>query len=80
MVTYLIAAVVFLLAMTGMAVGTILGRRQLQCSCKVTPQVMGEGFSDPCPNADDCGRRMVDETQLIQTPALLPKTDGPTDV
>jgi hypothetical protein len=73
--TYIAAAVIFLLAVTGMAVGMILGRRPLQCSCKGTQRVMGEELSDPCPNATSCSRRMVDDTQLIQNPAGLPDTD-----
>jgi thiamine biosynthesis lipoprotein len=68
--TYLIATTVFVLAATGLAVGMIFGRRQLQCSCKGTAELMGEGFSDPCPNSDGCAKRLVDQTQLVQTPAL----------
>lgn len=74
--TYIAAAVIFLLAVTGMAVGTILGRRQLQCSCKGTLRVMGEELFDPCPNTTSCSRRMVDDTQLIQNPAGMPETDS----
>jgi thiamine biosynthesis lipoprotein len=68
--TYLIAAAVFLLAIAGLAVGMVFGRRQLQCSCKGSAEVMGAGFSDPCPNSGGCARRLVDQTQLVQTPAL----------
>ena len=70
--TYLAAAVVFLLAVTGLAVGLILGRRGLQCSCEGTARVMGQTNADPCPNASSCDRRLVDETQLVQAPAMLP--------
>ena len=70
--TYLAAAVVFVLAVTGLAVGLILGRRGLQCSCDGTARVMGETSSDICPNASSCDRRLVDETQLVQAPSMLP--------
>jgi hypothetical protein len=70
--TYLAAAVVFLLAVTGLAVGLILGRRGLQCSCESTARVMGETGAAPCPKASTCDRRLVDETQLVQAPAMLP--------
>jgi hypothetical protein len=79
-VTYLAAAVVFLLAMTGLGVGLILGRRGLQCSCEGTARVMGQTNAETCPNASSCDRRLVDETQLVQTPAMLPnRPDGPQD-
>ena len=74
--TYLAAASIFLLVMVGLSVGMIVGRRQLQCSCKGTKRVMGEEVSDPCPQADTCSRRLVDDTRLIQTPAILPGNDG----
>jgi hypothetical protein len=78
--TYLAAAVVFLLAVTGLAVGLILGRRGLQCSCENTARVMGQTDADTCPNANTCDRRLVDETQLVQAPAMLPnRPDAPHD-
>jgi hypothetical protein len=76
--TYLAAAVVFLLAVTGLAVGLILGRRGLRCSCESTARVMGETDVDICPKAGSCDRRLVDETQLIQTPAMLPDRPDPS--
>ena len=75
--TYLAAAAVFLLAVAGMAVGVIVGRRALQCSCKITPRIMGEAEPDPCPHASSCARRMVDDIRRIQTPGLLADTDPP---
>jgi hypothetical protein len=76
LMTYLAAAAIFLLAMTGLAVGTILGYRHLQCSCKGAAGVLGEDESDPCPRANTCSRRLVDDAQQIQNPALLPKRPG----
>ena len=79
--TYLAAAVVFLLAVTGLAVGLILGRRGLQCSCEGTARVMGETSPDTCPNATTCDRRLVDNTQLVQAPAMIPaRPEAPRDV
>jgi hypothetical protein len=69
--TYVAALAVFLLAVTGLAIGLILGRRGLQCSCDGTARVMGQPSSDICPNAATCDRRLVDDTQLVQAPALV---------
>lgn len=69
--TYVAAAVVFLLAITGLAIGLILGRGALKCSCDSTARVMGRPSSDICPNASTCDRRLVDDTQLVQAPALI---------
>lgn len=84
LITYLAAAAIFLLAAVGLAIGIIVGRRQLQCSCRGTRRVMGEELDDPCPQANTCARRLVDDTRLIQTPAVgpdreesQPTTNGP---
>jgi hypothetical protein len=37
---------------------------------------MGEAVADPCPKASTCSRRLVDDTRLIQTPAVLPDRDS----
>jgi len=69
--TYVAAFVVFIMAVTGLAIGLILGRRGLQCSCDGTARVMGQPSSDICPNASSCDRRLVDDTQLVQAPAMI---------
>jgi hypothetical protein len=74
--TYIVATTIFLVTMLGLAIGMLLGRRQLQCSCKGTARVMGEAVADPCPKASTCSRRLVDDTRLIQTPAVLPDRDS----
>jgi hypothetical protein len=78
--TYVAAFVVFILAVTGLAIGLILGRRGLHCSCDGTARVMGESRSDICPSAATCDRRLVDDTQLVQAPAMVPaRAEPPRD-
>ncbi len=74
--TYIAAATVFLLFIISLTLGSLFGRRQLQCSCKGSRRVMGSKLSDPCPQANTCSRRLVDDTRLMQTPAILPERDA----
>jgi hypothetical protein len=74
--TYLAAAAIFLLAVVGLAIGMIVGRRQLQCSCRGTERIMGEDADDPCPQAKTCARRLVDDTRRVQIPAGRPEGEA----
>ena len=75
MLTYVIAALVFLLVVAGMAVGVIFSNREIKGSCGGLANLQGQGADAVC---DVCGMPAADSCQLDESEAAIPAATNAT--